>query len=185
MKKMLAALVIIYLSSGCASLTTTETSAAVGEVISQLQIAIDRINAETTSSDLPPLKAATVVLSSQTEVTDSGEVSFFVKGGGARATTDVNTLTLVLEPSPAAIGKVDEGAGNAMADAVIGTMEAMAKVQGLEVANLKVSVALQIERTAEGGFEVEFAGLSTEGGRSRVVTTGHSMLIEFSDGEDK
>ncbi|MEJ2657247.1 MAG: hypothetical protein P8012_08610 [Desulfobacterales bacterium] len=181
MKLKITVLLFFVLSiSGCASLTPAETQVAVQELVTQVQVAVDRIaqNREI-SSTLPPLKSAELTLSSRAERDTNGKVSLFLSAGGGKKQTDANSITLVLVPNKLSSKALTKEPGQDIADAVVAAVSALKGVQGLTLKSLTVVASLEIVKNVQGGFDIELSGVSVEGGKKKVITSGNSLKLVF------
>ena len=178
--KTLLALATSLLLASCAFTRPSDTGAAVGTLVDQLQIAIDLIDESEASAALPPLKSATIVISSKVVNTADLGASLVVAGKGVRKNTSSNTVTLVLIPNLAKAEFVQGVAGQRLAESVIQALSGLENAKGLALQSLKVNLALDLVRTASGGIEIELAGVSIGGSSSSERTTGHSLTLLFS-----
>ena len=179
-----AVLIVALYLSGCASLTPAETQLAVKELVTQVQVAVNKIrNNSEASSVIPPLKSAELTLSSKAEKDTSGKVALFVSAGGGRKQSDANSITLVLVPNPGGINMLDKGRGEEIADAVLAAVAALDDLKDLKLRSLTVVAALEVVKNAEGGLEIELSGVSVEGGSKKVLTTGNSLKLVFETPE--
>lgn len=181
MKLRIIGLLLIVLSvSGCAVLTPAETKIAVRELVTQVQVAVDTIgqNREIPPT-LPPLKSAELTLSSKAERDTSGKVALFLSAGGGKKETDLNSITLVLVPNLNAPKALTEGPGQNIAEAVISAVSAIKEAQGLTLKSLTVIASLEIVKNMDGGLKVELSGVSIEGGKKKIITSGNSLKLVF------
>lgn len=169
MKKLVVILLTLVIA-GCSSLTPQETNVAVGQLPQDIQLAINIIDARSKAkgSNIPPFKKAEITLATQVVKAGSAEASLFIAAGGERESTKSNTLTLELVRTPLTIKSLDNR-GLEIADYIMAAVMAVNKQQGLKLQALTFEAEIEVTKTAEGGLEIELAGVSL--GRHRLMPT--------------
>ena len=179
-EQLVIVLIIAILISGCAGLTPAQTQVAVKELVTQVQVAVNKIQESSkASSVLPPLKSAELTLSSKAEKDTNGKVALFLSAGGGRTQSDANSITMVLIPNPTGNKFLNKGKGEEIANAVIAAVSALENLKGLKLKSLTVIASLEIVKTLKGGLEVELSGVSIEGESKKVLTNGNSLKLTF------
>ncbi len=179
MKKLVSLFLVVVLS-GCAGLgTSQQAEMAVGELLDQVQIAIDEIGKNSASSSLPPLKTAEIIVS--TEYTRSGGAGakIFVGAKGEKSSTENNSLTLTLTPNTTKAKSSERQVGHDIAEYVIAAVRAVDEQKALQLSKLSVEVGLEIVESSEGGLEIEVSGVSIEGKKAKSSTSGHKLSLLF------
>lgn len=171
----------LFFIQGCAQLSTPrETGIAVGNLIDELQIAVNQIGEETKGSSLPPLTLATVTFATKLEKDTGGGASLMIAAKGSRQSEESNSIELELIPDPNPTESLGRSSGNELADYVVAAVRAVDKKAFLRLNKLTVEAGLTVIKNAEGGIEVELAGISVDGTHKQSWSDGHRLKLVFS-----
>lgn len=184
MIKKLVFLLLLVLAFGCASLETPQaTNIAVSTVLNQLQIAINKVSAETKGSGLPPFQSAELTLSTKAVTTTQGSASLVLAAKGGKNTTGARIITLELVSSPPSHKLFTENqiiSGEEIADHIIASVKAVDSQKLLKLKSLTLEAGLEVFEVAGGGIKVELVGIAFEGERSKSSASGHGMKLTFA-----
>lgn len=184
MSRNLLIIFTLFLVQGCAQLSTPkETGIAVGNLIDELQIAVNQIGGETKGSSLPPLKLATVTFATTLEKDTGGGANLMLAAKGSRQSEESNSIELELVPDPNPTKTLGRSSGNEIADYVVAAVRAVDKKAFLRLNKLTVEAGLTVTKNAQGGIEVELAGISVDGTHRQSWSDGHRLKLVFSTAE--
>lgn len=174
-------IVVLLVTAGCTS-TPEKTNAAVGAILSELQVAINTIAEDDSLDSLPPLDHAELVLATETVTTTGGEATLVISGKKERVSTEVSQLTLTLQPGGdiSVLMAGNRNSGKKLAAHVVAAVRAVDAQDALALTKLVIETGLEIVDNGSGGFEIEISGISVAGGRSVQATSGNTMKLVFT-----
>lgn len=181
MKKIIT-LIFLVMLSGCVGLQSPEKAGlAVGQLLEQVQIAINEISKNTENSSLPAFNKAEITLLTQYDQSSIAGATIFLSAKGEKSSKENNLLTLTLKANPSSVPKVNAEVGQKIAEYVLAAVRAVDKQKALKLVKLNVEVGLEISESIEGGIEVDIIGVSIEGTKTKSSTSGHKLTLLFED----
>lgn len=180
MKKLVIVTIVLILSS-CASVRTpNQNGQAIGKILIELQAALDAIDQEAEGSSIPPLKNATITLSTAKGITTEGDVGFILTAEGSKTLTDSNVMTIILVPNKDKAASLVEGIdGSELAKYVVEAVRAIDGNNVLELESLEVEAGFEVKSSSAGGVDIELGGFSTVAKKGKETTNSNSLKLSF------
>lgn len=173
---------VVFLLSGCANVQSSkEENVAVSDLLAEIQIAINEINAQTDeNSGLPPFKNAEIKLTTKTKTSLDGSVTFVLSANKNKSSANSSVLTLELVPNPIIPESFTKSIGHQIAEHVISAIKAVDTSKSLRLSSLTIEAGLEVIQTKVGGIEYELVGVSVKGSRSKESTGTNNLKLVFA-----
>lgn len=181
MYRYLLVIAIVFLS-GCAGLRSPEeTRVTVSELLDQIQIAINEIEAQTSGTSLPGFKYAEITLSTSAKGAKEASGNFVLSGEGKWSRVKSNTLILVLTPDQSGKKLSSAATGRQLAEYVIGAVDAIDRNNQLALKKLVIETGFNVTTDKAGGVEIEVVGISAGGKLSTTSSDSHTLKLVFDN----